>query len=350
MNSVGRPLASSTVGRSGAVIAVGAWGAAGVGLAVLGSQLTGWNRVRLIAIAQSLTPAIAVGGVPVAAAGVVLKQRLLAAAGVATAIGLGAIVCGVGDSVGRRVRRDPIGPSLSIAHANLLFLNTDRAAESIVAVLATGADILALSELTVHHERALIDQGAGDQYPFRFGRPAKRSEGIAVWSKLPFVDVRREYMESRPGIVATVETAGGDVRIVFAHPDPPTSRRGLRHWAPSLERIGRIAELPGPPTVIIADLNASRWHPAFRRLLGAGWADAHESFGRGLSTSWPTNARVLAPFIRLDHALVGAGLEVVSVVDFDVPGSDHRGFVVSVSPESPCTRVAPTPAETECVG
>ena len=39
----------------------------------------------------------------------------------------------------------------------------------------------------------------------------------------------------------------------------------------------------------------------------------------------------LPPFVRLDHALVRDGLIPTSTKDFTVPGSDHRGFVVSLA-------------------
>jgi hypothetical protein len=36
--------------------------------------------------------------------------------------------------------------------------------------------------------------------------------------------------------------------------------------------------------------------------------------------------------VRLDHALTAGGLVSTDVDDFHVPGSDHRGLVVTVAP------------------
>ena len=36
-------------------------------------------------------------------------------------------------------------------------------------------------------------------------------------------------------------------------------------------------------------------------------------------------------FVRLDHALMTDGLVATGIDDIDIPGSDHRGFVVSVA-------------------
>ena len=137
---------------------------------------------------------------------------------------------------------------------------------------------------------------------------------MMLWSRFPLTEVDWEPMEHRPAVIATVCLPdGAAVRVVLAHPNPPTTPGGLRHWEPSLEAIHLAASSPGPPTLIVADLNAARWHPPFRRLLRRGWRDVHEAAGRGLSVSWPTAGRWPLPFVRLDHGLVGDGLGVVSV-------------------------------------
>ncbi len=297
--------------------------------AVLVSQIAGSSRFRSLAIAQSLTPTLALGGLSFAIFGTVRRNPAMTLTGVACAAGLGAVVA---PALGRGHTIEPTNvPGLTVAHANLLYLNVDRATEAVASVLAKSADVLALSEFTAHHERALVALGAEKLYPYRFGRTARRSEGMALWSRFPLVDVRRELMDTRPGLVATVRSNSGPIRIVFAHPDPPVLRKGLRRWEPSLDVIASIAGAAGPPTVIVADLNAARWHPPLRRLLGRGWRDAHEMVGRGLTVSWPTGMRFVPPFVRLDHALLGPDIEAVAVDDFEVPGSDHRGFVVTLS-------------------
>mgnify|MGYP000287752026 CR=1 FL=1 len=79
-----------------------------------------------------------------------------------------------------------------------------------------------------------------------------------------------------------------------------------------------------------------RTYSDFRRLLDAGFVDAHAAAGSGFSTSWPTNG-VIPPFVRLDHALTTGGLVATDVEDFDVAGSDHLGMFVTVAPTRPAT-------------
>ncbi len=311
-----------------------------VGGAVLATQVTGWNRIRLVSVAQSFTPLLALAGAPIVLIGCLSRKPSLTIAGLTMTVGFGTIVAPSAANVLRpkpAVPQDRVEPAatLSIAHCNLLYLTAARGRDvgaTAAALLATGADVLALSELTPNLEKALVAAGAGEIYPFRFGRPAQGSEGVALWSKWPLEQTRKEFMDSRPGVVALVASAAGRIRVVLAHPDPPTSRNGLRQWGSSLERIATIGEEAGPPTIIVADLNASRWHPLFRRMLRRGWRDAHEAVGRGFSVSWPADSRLVPAFVRLDHALVRESLDVHSVRDFVVPGSDHIGFVVTVQP------------------
>src|SRR3954452_11348094 len=284
-----------------------------------------------IAVAQALTPLLAAGGVPASAVGVWQRRFGLAGLSAASSIALARVV-----APAARSGRAPVGggpAALTVAHANMLFSNQRHAREAAAALLACDADVLALSELTYRHERELKALDGDGRYAYRFPRPARDSHGLAIWSRLPFDDLRIEPMTRRPGMVVEVATDAGPIRIVLAHPDPPMKRRWLRFWAPSLEHLDRLGRSPGPPTLIVADLNAARWHPPLRRLLDDGWRDAHESVGRGLSPSWPTLGLV-PPFVRLDHALVDERLDVIAVDDIRVPGSDHRGFVVAVSPRA----------------
>jgi hypothetical protein len=45
-----------------------------------------------------------------------------------------------------------------------------------------------------------------------------------------------------------------------------------------------------------------------------------------------TGLLLVLGFVRLDHALTTDNLVATHVEDFDIVGSDHRGFVVTVAP------------------
>jgi endonuclease/exonuclease/phosphatase (EEP) superfamily protein YafD len=89
------------------------------------------------------------------------------------------------------------------------------------------------------------------------------------------------------------------------------------------------------PFVIAGDFNSTRFRPEFKRLLDAGLIDAHDTLGRGLSTSFQlaaTGALAAAGgIVRLDHALLSDGVWPVSSRDLDAGGSDHVPFVVTLA-------------------
>jgi len=296
---------------------------AGAAGAVAVSQLAKRTPTPLFAIGQALTPVLAGVAVPAAVMGVVTRRPALTACATASAVTLAA-------TVAPALRRPTLasgvaGECVTVAHANMLYTNHRHARDAVTCVLATDADVLALSEVTPRQERELAQLAAG-RYPHRFSRPAVDSHGLAIWSKFPLGDVAIQPLVRRPGIVVDIEVPWGDVRMVFAHPDPPTKWRWFRQWEPSLRTIGELGSSPGHPTLIVADLNATRWHPAFRRLLDGHWRDAHEAVGRGLSTSWSTLGLVPS-FVRLDHALV-SGRRKVRDVDI-VALSQGRQYVLA---------------------
>lgn len=116
------------------------------------------------------------------------------------------------------------------------------------------------------------------------------------------------------------------LRIIAVHPFTPVE--SASRWRDGLDDVrGAIGEST-QRLLVVGDFNACYWHRPFRDILAVGVADAHCVHGRGLSMSWPTD---LIPFVRLDHALTAHGLRSTAIHDFAVPGSDHRGFVVTVS-------------------
>ncbi len=219
-------------------------------------------------------------------------------------------------------------PRITILEGNLAAFNGQ---ESIADTLVnSGADVLVLVEYTNHVNEWVNDAGAADIYPYSWLNPGG-SDGTGIWSKYPLSATDLVQIRDRPASVATLTVEGHDIRIIAVHPRPPTTPGNAENWEAAMPLIGDLAATPGPPTMIVGDFNASRWHPVFRELLDRGWRDAHEWLGHGFGASWP-NDRKIGPWVRLDHALLGSGLAPVSIHDIDLPGSDHRGFIVTVAP------------------
>ena len=290
------------------------------------TQAIGWAAPTTVAVVQSLTPYLGMALVPVVV--LALWRRRLIMATVATAIGFGIALLTVplafpdpqpaaaADSVGLRVA------SLNLWYENPRIDDVDE-------VLADlDADVIVFSEYTSAHQAALQASPLADGYSYRIDRSGLGATGIAVWSRESVVVA--EHLDTfNDSLDLTVKGPDGDVRIVAMHvPTPTVDFDAWRRDLHTAERIGRDAT---GPTLLIGDLNSSYWHPDFRRLLDAGFVDANAAAGSGFSTSWPTTW-MIPPFVRLDHALTTGELVSTAIDDIDVPGSDHRGLIVTVAP------------------
>lgn len=298
---------------------------AAVGIVML-TQTIGSDGTRLLATLQTLTPYF----LPViaAVAAIAWWRRWHGVGLTASAVGAAILLLAV------PLVFPPSQPSpapgatgLRVGAVNLLYSN-DRADE-VADVLAThDLDVIVFSEYTAEHQAVLSDHPLVDDYPHREERDGLFAGGMAVWSRFP---LRPDTPPDTINYSIDLEADGpdGPVRILAVH--PPTPIFNFSGWRDDLALIGDVASESSSPTLVIGDFNASYWHPVFRRLLRRGLTDAHMALGRGWSTSWPTDEFV-PPFVRLDHALTGNGLVSTDVDDFRVPGSDHTGFVVTVSP------------------
>jgi endonuclease/exonuclease/phosphatase (EEP) superfamily protein YafD len=280
-------------------------------------------RGQLATVIRSLSPWAAIPVLPLAVIAVMRGRRsLAAAAGAVATLGAASTVPLV---VSRRQRRPVAGAApLSIVHANLLFDNM-RMADVGRLLERLDADVLTFSEYTPHHAHVLREAPVAAAYPHRIELPAALASGTALWSRYP-VTPSEPPATRHHTVVGDVDGPAGLVRIIVVHTQSPV----VHHvqWSADLATLARLE--PGRPAVMTGDFNAAWWHPEFRRLLANGWRDVHQIVGRGLSPSWPVDRLVPPAFIRLDHGLVNDGLVVDRVIDLDIPGSDHRGLLVSV--------------------
>ena len=293
------------------------------------TQVLEWAVTPLVVVVQSLTPYL--GVVMIVIALVALWTRHLLLVTVAAAIGFGILVLGTPLAFPGE-QPEPIAGAngLEVASVNLLFTN-DRIADVAAQMDQLTADVIVFTEYTEQHQEALLASPVAERYPYRTDRAGPRGEGVAIWSALPVEGADNPNTDST-SIDLTVNGPDGAIRIVAVH--LPTPLDDFESWRHDLRTAAEIGRASNQPTLLIGDLNSSYWHPDFRSVLDAGFVDAHTSTGSGFSTSWPTTWPI-PPFVRLDHALTIDGLVSTDIVDFDVPGSDHLGLVVTVAPARP---------------
>ncbi len=312
------------------LLEIAGWLALGAVGLVLMTQWFARGDSKALALLHSFTPLILLAPFPLMFLATIANRRAMAALaalqGVASLAFVAPVVFPDGPpavAVG--------APRLIVAHANMLYSNRSQADDAARALADTDADVLVMTEFTPHQQR-LLDDAVGDEYPYRIDEALDGTEGIGLWSRFPLTDTEIALIDLRRAVTATVNVGGAEIRVIGVHPIPPFSDVGQRHWKSSMDAIHEAGTAPGPPTVIVGDFNASRWHPVFRKgLLDRGWTDAHEATGRGFSVSWPIDDARMPAFIRIDHALTDSRLAALATTDFDTPGSDHRGFTVTVA-------------------
>lgn len=294
---------------------------------VLGSQVLGWHGNGLLASAQAITPFLVLALAPLTLGALLLRRH---AAGLASSL-LG--VAGLALLAPLVFVADAPAPAanaagLDVAAVNLLYTNDDVAAAA-DALADRDADVIVFTEYTAEHHATLSNSTLADAYPHRLAEPGPGAEGVALWSRYRF-DERAGPRTVNNNVDVLLGGPDGPIRVLGVH--TPTPVYDFEAWVDDLDTIALAASAtPSLPTLVLGDFNASFWHPGFRAILDRGFSDAHAAAGRGFSTSWPAGG-VVPAFVRLDHALTGHGLVSTEVTDFEVPGSDHTGFEVTVAP------------------
>lgn len=306
------------------------------GAAVAASVVAGVTTPTLLLAAQGMpahwtaaTAAIAV---------LAFVRRRWASAGAATVVAVAFLALCLPSAIGDAPPAWAAdAPTFRLYAANLRFDN-DRADEAIAAVLDADADVVVLNEVVPPHIDLLTSAGAFERYPAHKYWIEPDRLGQLVMSRLPDSDTHgAELGRGRRSQAVRIDVGGTVVEVWSVHLQSPSTTQ----WrAEELERgfadlrraaTATLDDHPDRALVLAGDFNASSWNRPFQELLETGFTDAHDAVGRGLSRSWaPVELRGIGgPLLRLDHAVFSHGVWPTEVQDLDLPGSDHRSFLVT---------------------
>jgi endonuclease/exonuclease/phosphatase (EEP) superfamily protein YafD len=237
----------------------------------------------------------------------------------------------------------PLTPRLAVLSWNL-----ERGArapgDTVAALHAQGAQVVAVQELTIDHARAIeADTELVRRYPYRILRPGDDFLGIGLLSNFPIS--ASEPFDDPAGIEARIESDLGSVTVITAHPLP--GRLIKRFGLPivtSFDPSTRDADLArlrdrvatairrGERVVVVGDFNTSPTEAAFRDLVH-GLRDVHAEIGAGPGWTWrPGSLEGLGiGLLRIDLALVGPGVRPTDIGEAcGLPG-DHCQLRVGVA-------------------
>ena len=225
----------------------------------------------------------------------------------------------------------PRGPLLTVLAANLC--RTERDAEAQAAtLLATRADVLLLTEVTVATVAALEQAGISTTWPHRRDDPDDGFFGSVVASRHPITRCWQGDLGGRRGQVVDLAVGTTALRVVPVHTQAPIYDHDVAVWRSTIEANAAVADHAPGPVVLAGDWNATGGHRPFRRALERrGLVDAQARRGHRWFPTWPVEAhpvvRVpLTPVLTLDHVVVTADIGVVGLERVAVPATDHRAL------------------------
>jgi endonuclease/exonuclease/phosphatase (EEP) superfamily protein YafD len=189
-------------------------------------------------------------------------------------------------------------------------------------------DVIVLVEFLPHWNRLLAKIPAFK--PYKFGNAASLPAGgeFAVLSKLPIENPQRLYRGGRLRYAFDVNVEGAPLRVFGLHSPRPMNLPGMDYDGFWNETIAILLSQPDP-TVVVGDFNATPYSRVYKTLTADKFRSAHDDRGRGYATTWPNGAIPIPP-IRIDQALLTAGVECVAISEGIGTGSDHKPLILDV--------------------
>ncbi len=284
----------------------------------------GWPAPQLL----PFTPIVAAGAVVAVVVAVILRRFGAAAVGLVSALALVGVVAPRAFGDGGEASASSGAGALRVLTLNL---HGDAAEPSDVVALVrrTRADVLSLQELTPQGVTRLERAGLRDVLAQRHVQPRPGSAGTGLYARRP-LSVELSPMNTAYALAAARVQAsdGRPVRILAVHTQAPVGPGAVPGWLDDF-RVLRGWREADVPDVLAGDFNATLDHPQLRDLLDAGYVDAADATGDGLTPTWPEHRRV-PPLITIDHVLASRGSRFGDVSIHSVNGSDHRAVLAEV--------------------
>ncbi len=196
----------------------------------------------------------------------------------------------------------------------------DAPGRAIRELRATGADLIALQEVSGQNAHAADDE-LSDDYPHHAAVGT-----VALWSRYPVSDVEPADVGAgwRRGLRARVDVPGGALTVYVVH--LPSIRLGdtatRDHGLATLSR--ELSTEVSARVVVLGDFNTTAtdryWYD-----FAPGYHDSRRAAG-GPQFTWPAAFPVVGP----DHILV-RGLRAATSSVLHTSGSDHRGLAASLA-------------------
>lgn len=220
-------------------------------------------------------------------------------------------------------------PRLRILMANVYAKNRNFTA-LVQLIEREQPDIVGIVEYSRHWQYALIRTQIRERYPYRIEHP-HGPQGLALWSRIPFVDappVEVLTPGGSPAAHVTIRYGGRPVRLWLVHPPNPLFEGAISNV--DLLALGTRIGYERGSQLVVGDLNRTEGSPFFddfRRLTGL----RDSRYGFGAQPSWPS----WCPYrIAIDHAFLSPDLAVANRRLGPPIGSDHLPLILDIASSS----------------
>jgi endonuclease/exonuclease/phosphatase (EEP) superfamily protein YafD len=292
-------------------------------VAYVALRIAGIESIEILVAAMALTPYVAAFGLLLGLLCVLLRRRVVGITVLLLALALGALLV---PRVLSEEQPDADGPRLRVMSLNLYVGRAD--AQTVVRIVREQKiDVLAMPELTQQADAALTKAGLADLLPNRVYDTDTTGSGTAVVSRFPLrqIVLMDETTLAQPSMVVDLPGDNDDVELTAVHIQPGVRTRTAGTWRNELANLPRPS---GRIRILAGDFNASFDHTAFRTVVDRGYADAAESTGNGMESTWSTWP--FGPPVTIDHIIADDRCAFGSYAVYDVPGSDHKALVSEI--------------------
>lgn len=194
------------------------------------------------------------------------------------------------------------------------------AAASAAEIAASGADVIALTELDEGSLAAARDTLAAD-YPHTYAIGT-----VAVWSRFPILEAEALSLglDWKRALRVVVAARHADVAVYVMH--AASVRPGVQEERDTMLTgiADAVAADPGDAIVVVGDFNAASADPALGAIRSQlDWVRPTDG---SLGFTWPS----AVPLTRIDHVFV-RGLEVLASTTMRAGTSDHLATVTTLA-------------------
>ena len=207
---------------------------------------------------------------------------------------------------------------LKIGLINILTQNTHYQAVR-DEILNSHADIFVIEEINTDWSGELEE--IKKVYPYNYEYLREDNFGLAIYSKIPVKQFNVLYAGNfaLPVLTAMIEYNGKITEVLAVHTTPPTSNAYFKNTQSMLEEIAKYVQTRQLPTVVVGDINSSRFSYNYSDFVkNSNMKDCGSIFQTTWTAFWPAPMR-----ITLDHIFVTKDFGVLNFKVGNKVGSDH---------------------------